>query len=35
MCGDAPSVEWEHGQLWRRTAREAIEEQHVFGLLGS
>jgi hypothetical protein len=35
MRSDAPSVEWQHGQLWRWTAREAIEEKHVFGLLGS
>jgi hypothetical protein len=32
---DHLSVEWQHGQLGRRTANEAVEEQEVFCLLGS
>jgi hypothetical protein len=35
MRGDPCAVEWQHGQLGRRTANEAVEEQEVFGLVGS
>ena len=35
MCPDQLSIEWQHGQLGRGTANEAVEEQEVFCLVGS
>jgi len=35
MRCDPPDIEWQDGQLGRRAANEAVDEQEVLRLLGS